>query len=495
MGSPGWGCLTPPSTGSWGGCATGPVGRARRLGPARARGPPTVEMVARRQNEAAWPALLAGAAVAVWGWRLELALAGVLVLAQRLLARVVDDVAAAVLVAVLIGAVLAVGSVRRLAWRAVRAAWIRRAWRRAVSDVGLAIDALHAPRVVESRRIAAGDMLRVRVSRGQSVATLEARAAELAACLRVREVRVQQESGDAAIARVTLVRRDPFEGSAALPWPNAAVGLTSLWEPIPVGVDEHGEAVSIRMAERNVLIGGEPGAGQSAALSMLVATAALDPAARVWLLDGKLVELAAWAPVAQRLAGPDGEQAIELLRAVRREMEARYRELLARGLRKVPREEGLPLHLVVCDELAFYLTLPDKKLRQEFAELLRDLVARGRAAGVIVVAATQKPGADVVPSALRDLFGFRLALRCNTPQASDTILGQGWASTGADASDIPGAERGVGLLLAEDDRPIRLKVFYLADEDVRAIAERAAARRADDWHAANGETVPKGVAA
>jgi len=317
----------------------------------------------------------------------------------------------------------------------------------------------------------------------------------LAACLRVREVRVEPEPGDAAFARVTLVRRDPFEAAAPLPWPNAAVEEASLWEPIPVGVDEHGEPVSIRLAERNVLIGGEPGAGKSAALSMLVATAALDPQARVWLLDGKLVELAAWAPVAERLAGPDGEQAISLLRDVREEMEARYRELLARGLRKVPREDGLPLHLVVCDELAFYLTLPDKRQRQEFAELLRDLVARGRAAGVIVVAATQKPGADVVPSALRDLFGFRLALRCNTPQASDTILGQGWASAGADASQIPGGQRGVGLLLAEDDRPVRIKGFYLADEDVQAIAERAAARRADDWHAASGETVPGGVAA
>ena len=49
------------------------------------------------------------------------------------------------------------------------------------------------------------------------------------------------------------------------------------------------------------------------------------------------------------------------------------------------RGDGLPLHLVVCDELAFYLSLPDRKQSQEFAELLRDLVARGRAAGVIVV--------------------------------------------------------------------------------------------------------------
>jgi S-DNA-T family DNA segregation ATPase FtsK/SpoIIIE len=49
----------------------------------------------------------------------------------------------------------------------------------------------------------------------------------------------------------------------------------------------------------------------------------------------------------------------------------------------------------------------DRKQRTEFAEVLRDLVARGRAAGVIVCAATQKPASDVVPSALRDLLGFR----------------------------------------------------------------------------------------
>ena len=145
----------------------------------------------------------------------------------------------------------------------------------------------------------------------------------------------------------------------------------------------------------------------------------------------------------------------------------------------------------MCDELAFYLTLPERKQRQQFAELLRDLVARGRAAGVIVVAATQKPGADVVPTALRDLFGFRLALRSNTPQASDTILGQGWASAGFDASTVPGGQRGVGYLLAEGERPERIKTFHLSDQQVGAIAERAAARRADAWLAAGTPVEPE----
>ncbi len=162
-------------------------------------------------------------------------------------------------------------------------------------------------------------------------------------------------------------------------------------------------------------------------------------------------------------------------------MEGRYRELLARGRRKITREDGLPLHLVACDELAFYLGSEDRKKQREFAELLRDLVARGRAAGVIVCAATQKPASDVVPSALRDLFGFRLALRCNTPQASDTILGQGWATLGHNAATIAPGQRGVGLLLAEDGTPVRLRGFHLTDEDVDALASRAAALRAEAW--------------
>ena len=198
-------------------------------------------------------------------------------------------------------------------------------------------------------------------------------------------------------------------------------------------------------------------------------------------LDGKLVELAAWTPCAQRVAGPDIDDAILLLRELRGEMEARYRELLARGQRKIAREDTLPLHLLACDELAFYLGAEDRKKQREFAELLRDLVARGRAAGVIVCAATQKPASDVVPSALRDLFGFRLALRCNTPQASDTILGQGWATLGHNAASIAPGQRGVGLLLAEDGTPVRLRAFHLTDGDVDALAGRAAALRADDW--------------
>jgi len=428
------------------------------------------------------PVLAAGAAGALWRWRVELALLALPAIAWRLLARPLGELAAGAVVAWAVAGVLASPGASGALSRWLRARHVRRRFRRAWIDAGL------APLLLgRLRTVPAGESAPVRVSSGCSVAELEARREQLAASIGLRELRVERDPADASRGTVTLVRRDPL-AAGTVAWPCAGAERLSLWEPVPVGVDELGEAVSLGLVERNVLLGGEPGAGKSVALSLLVATAALDASARLWLLDGKLVELSAWAPCARRLAGPDLDDAIDLLRSLRSEMEARYRELLARGARKITPGDGLALHLLACDELAFYLTAEDRKKQREFAELLRDLVARGRAAGVIVCAATQKPAADVVPSALRDLFGFRLALRCNTPQSSDTILGQGWASAGYSAACIAPGQRGVGYLLAEDGLPVRMRGFHLRDEQIAALAGRASALRADAWLATeNGD--------
>jgi S-DNA-T family DNA segregation ATPase FtsK/SpoIIIE len=129
------------------------------------------------------------------------------------------------------------------------------------------------------------------------------------------------------------------------------------------------------------------------------------------------------------------------------------------------------------DELALFTARGEKKACAQFSTLTEDLVARGRAAGIIVVAATQRPSHDIIPTSLRDLFAFRWAMRCSTPQASDTILGQGWASQGFSATNIDAAERGVGFLLHEGGLPIRLRSYYLADEHLESIAARAEALR------------------
>jgi DNA segregation ATPase FtsK/SpoIIIE-like protein len=296
--------------------------------------------------------------------------------------------------------------------------------------------------------------------------------AVLAASLGVRQVRCVANAAKRNLVTLTVTRDDPFN-EQTLRCPLLDAKRTSLWDAVPVGVNEEGEIVTLSLPERNVLLGGEPGAGKSVALSLLVAAAALDPEVDLWLFDGKVVELSAWSACARVFVGHDVQAAIIILEELVAEMEQRYHELLRRNLRKVTRTEGLRLHVVVIDELALYVAGTDKKSAQRFAKLLRDLVARGRAAGIIVLAATQKPSTDIVPSTLRDLFGFRWALRCATRDASDTVLGAGWASEGFSASNLNSARRGVGLLLHEGGVPVQLRTFHLNDDDVRALAERA----------------------
>ena len=83
----------------------------------------------------------------------------------------------------------------------------------------------------------------------------------------------------------------------------------------------------------------------------------------------------------------------------------------------------------------------------------------------------------MVPTSLRDLFAFRWAFRCTTPQMSDTILGGGWASAGFNAGTIDAAHRGIGFLLHEGGQPVRLRTFYLADDDLGRLAARAESLR------------------
>jgi DNA segregation ATPase FtsK/SpoIIIE, S-DNA-T family len=191
------------------------------------------------------------------------------------------------------------------------------------------------------------------------------------------------------------------------------------------------------------------------------------------LLDPKLVELAGWQGSAARLVGPNVDEAIDVLKQLIGEVDDRYLTLLANRARKVTEGDGLPLHLVGIEELAYYTNGPDRKAAQAFSTLLRDFVARGRAAGMVTVATTQKPSADVVPTFLRDLFGFRWALRCSTPDASDTILGRGWASQGYSAAGIDPAARGVGWLLQEGGIPVRLRACWLDDLTLADLARRA----------------------
>jgi hypothetical protein len=106
---------------------------------------------------------------------------------------------------VLIGlAVIGGVAQRRWVMRALVAARVRRRWRHA-SDALRA----HAVRTGRVRSVPAGELMRVRAARGTSLEALAGRGEELAACLGLRELRVDRDRENAVTGTVTLVRRDP----------------------------------------------------------------------------------------------------------------------------------------------------------------------------------------------------------------------------------------------------------------------------------------------
>jgi S-DNA-T family DNA segregation ATPase FtsK/SpoIIIE len=258
--------------------------------------------------------------------------------------------------------------------------------------------------------------------------------------------------------------------------------VVSMFDPVYAGIDETGRPVHLDFADHiGILLAGEPGAGKSVGLTNIVAHGALSwRDCRLILIDGALVELGAWRSCADVFVGPDINQAIAVLEEEQHVINDRCQELLDTGRRKIVKGDGVPMHLVVIDELAYFsATVGSKQDREKFTVALRDGAARGRKAAVRYVLATQRPSYDIVPGSLRDLFGYRWAFRCSTDDSSDVVLGKGWASRGYTAAAIDVEARGVGLLLAEGKRiPRRVKAAYLDDADIRHIATRAAALRA-----------------
>ncbi len=379
---------------------------------------------------------------------------------------------------------LAASPSRRWVRRQIRYAGIRRRWETAIRTSKPPLD----PKCARPGRITdivIGERMSVRLSTiGWDALGIRHNALESAMGVRLMFARDEQRPSHGTVTLVQRSIRDLTD------WP---VGdEVSLWDRIPFGVDEEGRDVSLRLTIPT-LFGGVTGSGKSNAMSLMVASAALDPTAKLYLLDAKRgLEFDVWADCAERIAF-NLEEGVDVLREAQRVMFERADQLKAaahrehRTIRKVTREDGWPLIVVAIDELAEF-TSPgagaDKKLVAEFCDLLTSLVRIGRAPGVIVVAATQKPTVAAVPEQARDNFAQRCAFRTTTPSMSDVILGQGHASEGYDASKIGSEddERGTGWLLADEGRPRRMKTYYLDDEAVYALAQRAAAvRRETRW--------------
>lgn len=248
---------------------------------------------------------------------------------------------------------------------------------------------------------------------------------------------------------------------------------------IELGVREDGKPWVMRLADSSgILIGGVPGSGKSGVLAALLAGLAGTPGVEIAGVDLKGgVELGPWAPCMLTLA-TTLEEAVPVLEEGVELLQHRYKVLWGQGARHIAElAPAPPLRVIVADEAADLFTpAPGSKTEKELTDrALRaalSIARRGRAGGVLLGLATQKPDSVAVPTALRDQLGHRIQLRVSTRQHAETILG-GLVDLAEVTWQIPPHLPGVALVAGSEPEPFLARAYQVTTEDVRRIVEHA----------------------
>jgi S-DNA-T family DNA segregation ATPase FtsK/SpoIIIE len=355
-----------------------------------------------------------------------------------------------------------------------RREWLyRRRWQSAMFLVGLARPERgrwYLPKLGRMRCGEHVDQVSVRLLAGQCPAHVEAVTDELAHTFGAVRCRVRTTGPGRVDLQFT--RRDRLaEPVPALPVPQE-VDFTA----VPVGIREDGSPWTVPLLGTHLLIAGATGSGKGSVVWSLLRALA-EPIhfglVRVWGLDPKGgMELTLGAPLFTRLAYTDPQSLVVLLEDAVAVLRQRADRLRALGIRRHEPSVALPLILLVVDELAAVTAyLPDRDLKRRAELALQLLLSQGRACGVLVIAAVQDPGKDVV--AFRDLFPLRVGLRMVEDVQVDMALGRGARHRGAECDRIPPSLPGVGYVLPDGaPEAVRVRAAWVDDGDLTEMCAR-----------------------
>ena len=372
------------------------------------------------------------------------------------------------------------GSFRRQVVSRWRGLWrYRRCWQPAMVTCGLALRVGEGEYLPQIRRVtstACEDRLLVELLSGQAPEEFEARTSQLAHTFEALRCRVVVERPGRIWLEFT--HRDPLVEMVEAIEPESSPDL----EALALGRRADGESWLLRLLGVHVLIAGATGAGKGSVLWSLIR--ALGPAVRdgwvqLWAVDPKGgMELSPGAGLFARFAYGDPAVMVELLEEAVAFLRARAERLRQSGQRVHTPSVADPLVVVVVDELAALTAyVGDRELKKRAEAALQLLLSQGRAPGVLVVAALQDPGKDVLP--FRDLFSSRIALRLLEDTQIDMVLGRSARLHGADCDQIPASLPGVGYVALEGVRePVRVRAAYVTDGQVsQMVRDYAPANR------------------
>ena len=221
------------------------------------------------------------------------------------------------------------------------------------------------------------------------------------------------------------------------------------------------------MSRHVVAVDGIDGSGKSTFLHSLIvtATALRTPyALRLVLIDPKRVELNRYRRLPHVGAyASENADAGRILGQVAAEMDRRYKGMEHHGIRDISGTRE-PRILVVIDEFTD-LVLTTRRTPNEVEPVLCRLLALGRAAGIHVVLATQRPDRSVVTGLIKANAPCRIAFQSSNSIESRIVLDCKGAET------LPG--KGTGLIVcsqiqntAKPGQPVRFQGYRLPDSEI-----------------------------
>jgi len=233
----------------------------------------------------------------------------------------------------------------------------------------------------------------------------------------------------------------------------------SSYSPIALGSDHHGEPLFVDLNRiPNLLVGGTTGSGKSVLLHSFILSL-LKCDACLYLIDPKTVEFSMYSDLdSVKSLVHTVEDAHLLIEDVRGLMETRFTYLSKAKVRsaseyneRVSPEKRMRPVVIVVDEWAD-LVLQDKDIQKPLC-----LVAqKGRAAGISIILATQRPSCRVISGLIKANFPGRIALKVASAIDSRVILD----SNGAEKiSDV-----GTGLYVdGSISKPALFRAPYISD--------------------------------
>ena len=270
--------------------------------------------------------------------------------------------------------------------------------------------------------------------------------------------------------------------------PNRAVTMVSLRDVIDstefskakskssfaVGKDIGGSCIVGNIAKLpHMLIAGTTGSGKSVCMNSIIISLlykASPDDVKLIMVDPKMVELGIYNGIPHLLIPvvTDPKKAAGSLQWAVTEMMRRYKAMSDAGVRDLEaynsimehEEEGnkLPQVVVIIDELADLMLVAAKEVEESICRIAQ----MGRAAGIHLIIATQRPSADVITGLMKANIPSRIAFAVASAMESRIIL------------DTQGAEKLVGkgdMLYAPigNGKPKRVQGCFVSDAEVEAV--------------------------